>query len=377
MPLPLPPRHNNNPFIFLPWEPPADPDKPACPYRRSFTVDIENHTPPAPFGGRDYGRGERTGVDDQTLRTITQTDLVMGNPPPETPTPATQRIATLSITGELAVTDGRGAQLTICIIRPKVAGQCAFTAVAKIYDPLYYSFPNKDVPSVPSDVTRDADLDYSREAAAYEHLERIGEAGSFAPGYFGSWTFNMAIRIGDTAQQRPVRMILIESVSGPSILQLCLPNSGAALDRASRLEILARVLDGNARLLFKGINQNDLASRNVICAYPPSTPPAAMSQPPQRIVLIDYNAALVYERTKYGIRPWQRETLPPNPMELYWNHSLFEFGGWIPAEWEATPRLRQEWLRARFGGPNAARYAPVKTKLDFAELVYSSLLQVS
>ncbi|KAK4170813.1 hypothetical protein QBC36DRAFT_369750 [Triangularia setosa] len=364
--MPSQPR-NNTPLVPPMWAPPADPDKPVCPYRRNFTVDIKSHTPPAPFGGRDYNRGTRTAVADQALRTIKQTDLVMRNPPLGTANPPTQRTATLAISGELAVADGRGAQLAICTITPKVAGQRTFTAVAKIYDPLYYSFRNKDVPSVPADVTWDADMDYSREAASYEHLERIGEAGSFAPRYFGSWTFNMAIRIGNTTQQRPVRMILIENVPGPSIRQLCLPNSGAALDRASRLEILARVLDGNARLLFKGIGQNDLAARNVICAYPPNTLPAAMRQPPQRVTLIDYNTAVVYERTRHGIRPLQRATLPPNPMELHWNDTLVEFRGWIPAEWEATPRLRQEWLRSRFGGPNAARYAPMKTKLDIAK----------
>ncbi|KAK4671622.1 hypothetical protein QC764_607510 [Podospora pseudoanserina] len=352
------------------WQPPADPDKPACPYRRNFTVDIKSHTPPPPFGGRDYGRGEtRTAVPDQTLRSIKHTELVMRNPPLGTANPPAQKTATLTINGELAVADGRGAQLAICTFMPKIAGQRAFQAVAKIYDALYYSFRNKDIPSVPVDVTFDADKDYSREAAAYEHLNKEREAGALAPRYFGSWTFNVTIRIGGTIQQRPVRMILIENVPGPSISQLCLPNSGVALDRASRLEILGRVLDGNARLLFKGIAQNDLAARNVICAYPPGTMPSAMRQPPQRIVLIDYNAAIVYEKTRHGIRPWQRprSALPPNPMELYWQDTLVEFRGWIPSEWEATPRLRQEWLRSRFGGQNAAKYAPLKTTLEIAK----------
>ncbi|KAK0744700.1 hypothetical protein B0T21DRAFT_358186 [Apiosordaria backusii] len=336
------------------WEPPADPDKPVCPYRTDFTVDIKSHTPPAPFGGRDYGRGTRTAVPREILQSIRQSELVIRHPPLTTADPPTPRTAELIITGELAVADGRGAQLAICTITPKIAGQAAFKAVAKIYDPLYYSFPNKDVLSVPCDVTWDSDVDYSREAAAYEHLERIGETGSLAPKYFGSWTFNMAIQLGDTMHQRPVRLLLIENVPGPSIRQLCLSHHAETFDKAYRLEILARILDGNAKLLFKGIAQNDLAARNVICSYPPNTEPAELQHTPPRIVLIDYNAAIVYEKTRYGIRPWQKDTLPPSPMDLYWNDTLMAFDGWIPAEWEATPSLRQEWLSSRFGGQNAA-----------------------
>lgn len=175
---------------FQLWRPPADPDRPPCPYRTGFTVDIKNHVPPVPFGGRDYGPGPRAIVSQHDLRSLKQTQLVMANPPLKTADPPAPRIHTLSVTRELAVVDGRGAQLALCTIKPKgPAGHTPFQAVAKIYDPLYYFFSHKGVPSAPSDVTRFADQDYSREAAAYEHLQAVGEAGSFAPKYFGSWTF--------------------------------------------------------------------------------------------------------------------------------------------------------------------------------------------
>ncbi|KAL2144027.1 hypothetical protein VTI28DRAFT_9709 [Corynascus sepedonium] len=147
---------------FQLWRPPADPDKPPCPYRTGFIVNIKSH------------------------------------------------------------------------------------AVAKIYDPLYYSFYHKEVSSVPCDVTRFADQDYSREAAAYEHLDAVGQAGSIAP------------------KQR--RLILIEYLPGKSIRELCagpVP-AAAAFDEAYRLEILARILDDEANLRFKGINHNDLAACKVI-----------------------------------------------------------------------------------------------------------------
>lgn len=112
----------------------------------------------------------------------------MGNPPLKTAEAPAPRTHTLSVTHELAVADGRGAQLVRCTITPKApAGQAptnrdVFQVVAKVYDPLYYSFPHTDLPSVPCDVTWLADEDYSREAAAYEHLQNIVQAGSFALG---------------------------------------------------------------------------------------------------------------------------------------------------------------------------------------------------
>ncbi|KAI7773848.1 hypothetical protein LA080_009725 [Diaporthe eres] len=60
-----------------------------------------------------------------------------------------------------------------------------FEAVAKIYDPLYYSF-SSDIGNYPCDVVLRADEDYAQEVAAYECLTRAGQTGSFAPAYFGS-----------------------------------------------------------------------------------------------------------------------------------------------------------------------------------------------
>jgi serine/threonine protein kinase len=295
----------------------------------------------------------------------------MANPPLRTADPPAPRTPTLSVTHEVAVADGRGAQLVFCTITPKVppgqapAAPAPLQAVAKIYDSLYYPCPNKDVPSVPCDVTWLADQDYSREAAAYEHLQAVGQTGSFAPNYFGSWTFTARIRIGNKApQSRPVRLILVEYVRGPSIRELC---SATTFGEAYRLEVLARVLDGDAKLRLKGINQRDLAARNVLLKFPPGLQPAAQQNTVPRLVLIDYNISIVYAKTRRKIGPCDGMTLPPNPMQLHWNNPLQEFRGWIPAAWEANPRLRQEWLSKRFGGKNIiASYAPLAVKLEFA-----------
>ncbi|KAH6641334.1 hypothetical protein F5144DRAFT_563217 [Chaetomium tenue] len=367
------------------WRPPADPNKPLpCPYQKDFTVNITSHIPPAPFGGRDYGPGTRVAVTDQALRSLKQTELVMANPPLQPATPiagtsataaTTPRTCTLLVTRPLAVVDGRGAQLAVCTIAPmppkpspgQALGQAPavpapFQAVAKIYDPLYYSFASKIAESVPCDVTWLADQDYSREAAAYQHLQNVKQTGAFAPRYFGSWTFTIGIRIGSTIQSRPVRLILIEYIQGPSLRELY---SAARFDDAYRLEVLARVLDGDAKLRLSGIDQRDLAARNVVLKFPSGVTEEAQPKTMPRLVLIDYNSSVVYAKTIRGRGPCDGMTLPPNPMWLHWDDPLQEFWGWIPDEWQRKPRLRQEWLRKRFGGKDTVRsYAPVPDKLE-------------
>ena len=56
-------------------------------------------------------------------------------------------------------------------------------------------------------------------------------------------------------------------------------------------------------------------------------------------------------------------------MQLFWRDTLVEFDGWFPAAWDEKGghRLRQEWLRRRFGGANMADYAPIKDELEFSE----------
>ena len=125
--------------------------------------------------------------------------------------------------------------------------------------------------------------------------------------------------------------------------------------------MLARILDGEARLRFEGIDQRHLTARHVILHDPPDPKGKKAAQPSMRIprvVLADYSFSIVFSRTVLKIIPSAGTTLPPNPMRFYWSDSLQAFRGWIPAAWETNPRLRQEWLEKRFGGDNLVRYGP-------------------
>ncbi|KAL1847958.1 hypothetical protein Daus18300_013761 [Diaporthe australafricana] len=177
-----------------------------------------------------------------------------------------------------------------------------FEAVAKIYDPLYYSF-SSDIGNYPCDVVLRADEDYAREVAAYECLTRAGQTGSFAPAYFGS---------RDLA---PRNVFLI-------------PPPKLTRDRTSELT-------------------QELPQ-----------------EPPQRVVLIDYNASTVWELSKYGKQAVELARLPPNPMKRFWNTSFSDLGGWAPTLLSDVRRF-QEWLRHEFGGEKKALYEPVLEELEF------------
>jgi hypothetical protein len=350
------------------WSPPPDPEKPACPYRIGFQVEIKLHTPPPPFGDPHYGPGTWRKRSDVDVNSATQTEVVMAYPPlerenalPSSCSPSPRAI--LAITGTLAAGDKRGAQLVVCSVAPKTS-QPPFVAVAKIFDALYYSFESRDVSHVPRNTAKQADVDYTHESAALHHLDkarRNGQTGLAAPKYFGSWTFGLPITHAGEKRERSVRLVLMEHILGPSIWSVC--RDTAALSRyteQARLAILAQVLDGTVRQQHAGVDQRDLAPRNVVLRPRPSP---SLPEP----VVVDYNMAVVFELSRRGKAPCQLDKLPPNPMQYFWDTSFAEFAGWTPREWAKSPRYGQMWLKERFGGKAASNYAPVVVKLEFAE----------
>ncbi|KAL2190010.1 hypothetical protein L209DRAFT_749991 [Thermothelomyces heterothallicus CBS 203.75] len=368
------------------WSPPPDPEKPACPYRPGFAVEIKRHIPPPPFGDPHHGPGTWRERSDVDLYRVTQTRVVMEYPPlehphapPSPPAPA----AKLTILSALAVEDGRGPQLVVCSVAPYASsgpgpGQggppAPYEAVAKIFDPLYYSFENREAAHVPVPVAWQADVHYTHEAAALDHLAKRAQtgdgAGLLAPEYFGSWTFTLPITHAGRRRQRAVRLVLMENIKGPSIRAVCLaPSALASYTEQDRLAIFAAVLDGVARQRHAGVDQRDLAARNVVLRTGSPSPTTARNptQPLPQPVIVDYNTAVVFELSRHGKHPSQLSALPQNPMELFWHTSFPDFLGWTPAAWDGNAEARQQWLKARFGGEAASQYAPVSGELEFSE----------
>ncbi|KAL2194996.1 hypothetical protein P885DRAFT_71011 [Corynascus similis CBS 632.67] len=256
------------------WCPSPDPEKPACPYRPGFAVEIKRHTPPPPFGDPHYGPGTGRERSDVDLHKVTQTRVVMEYPPLEN----------LLASSALAVEDSRGPQLLVCSVAPHVSpGQggppAPYQTVVKIFGPLYYSFANPEAIHEPFPVAWQADIHYTREAAAFEHLikraQTGGGAGLLAPKYFGS------------------------------IRTVCLTQSAtASYTEQNRLDIFAAVLDGVVRQRHAGVDQRDLAARN---------PKQPLPQP----VIVDYNRAVVFELSRFVKHRSQFAALPQNPIELF------------------------------------------------------------
>lgn len=355
------------------WRPPEDPDKPILPYTVGFTVGIQRRKVPTaaalgPELPRDY------------LETVTHSEAIVASSSfkPETNIETEndtnahsvrlrEETAELVVTAPIAIGAARGAQLLAVTVTGKdTAPERSFEAVAKIYDPLYYSFES-EIGHHPEDCTYSATDDFINEAIAYEFLHAIGQTGAFAPEYYGCWSFSLPITVRGTCMLRSVSLILIERLNGNSILSTRIrnnPDRRKALDsfhypEEFRLEVLARAMEGYVRLLRAGIVQRDFAARNLILiARSPTTPAQrAHGHLLPRVVLTDYNNAYILNDT----HPDEIESLPANPATVFWAEYIWhQFPGWVPHEWEDT-KLQKQWLLRRFAGPGQQElYLPIQ-----------------
>ena len=359
---------NFNPFF---WRPPADPDKPALPYLPGFSIQICRHTPAPPYATDkeldDLGYQDRPSIHGDDLYSVTQSEAVALNPPVEGVPPARTGTAHLTITSPIAIGAVRGAQVVACTITLEDGHQ--FRACAKIYDPLYYNFQST-IGRCPQDCVREADDDYIAETWAYNFLEqKTDQAGSFAPKYYGSWTFTLLITLKARGEsiQRPVRLILLERLEGASIQGSRAQNNparGSLTDsfhypEEYRLEVLARAMDGYVKLKQAGIEQADFAGRNILLVIneePGVQLEKMCSLILPRIVLVDYNNAYM----RRDLSSDELETRPVNPAQEFWRNYLFrDIAGWVPGRWSDV-KIQQEWLLRRFCGFDRQKlYRPV------------------
>lgn len=108
------------PFHIERWPARDDPDRPRVPYLPGFTVRIESHTAPRPFGNEIvYGAWPRRDLSGVDLNTVTPSALVVSHPPLETDTTAAHReTAQLTVTSYIRIGSGSGsgAQVVVCTV---------------------------------------------------------------------------------------------------------------------------------------------------------------------------------------------------------------------------------------------------------------------
>ncbi|KAM5345218.1 hypothetical protein ACJ41O_011080 [Fusarium nematophilum] len=317
--------------IFTDWKPLPDPRRPAFPYQTGLDLSIHRHVPPAPFGPY-YGKGpERQKAPRHTQLDVIPSDWCLRNPPASTPAHPDQSSHSLRILDAISCKDGRGAQVAKC----RLGQDEARVYVAKIYDPLYYSYVNRDL-GTPVDVAWMADRDYSREAAAYEQLLKSQVDGLYAPKYYGSWTFETAL-LGEPRTTRSVRMV--RGVTMWSLMER--RNRVHRIPPQQRLDILAEAMEVEAKVNFHGVKHADFAPRNLILVG------SELERELPRVVLVDFNKSIVYDQPNCR---YQRSSthLPINPQYRHWGSCDPEFVSWVPEPHRSRPPAFKGWLKKQW-----------------------------
>lgn len=315
------------------WTPPYDPFKPNLPYQGGLQLQVRRHIPPLSFG-RAYQRPQRhqpTRFEDLLDRI--PSEYCFQNPPPSTAPHPDPSIHTLKVVKEIATRDGRGPQVVCCQL-----DQQPGYVVAKIFDPLYYTW-NLD------DVVYWADRHYSCEAAAYEHVKRVGIDGKYLPRYHGCWTFEVHLA-NQPDKKRKVRMILMDYIPGSAMYSLLTTDQVDKFSPDTRLDILAQAMEKYCWLAFFGIVQNDFAPRNI------------MISTEQRVTLIDLSQSYV-TGLPYSDPPFRIERKRPrSPIDIFRGVYSSEFDCWVPDRYRSKAVFRQ-WMEMRWGESEEFDSCPV------------------
>ncbi|KAK5995185.1 hypothetical protein PT974_03582 [Cladobotryum mycophilum] len=278
----------------------------------------DSHVPPAPFGGH-YKRtpDTRKHADRDVIAKFPQSEWCLQNPVAETAPAPHPTACTLRVTDEIVCKDGHGAQILLYHLDQDYEK----VYVAKIYDPLYYPFVDKE---------------FNQEAAAYEELRKAGVDGLLVPKYYGSWMINIALENPNVL--RPVRMILMEWIQGVSMQSLITANV-SWFSSAQRLSIFARAMEVEAKVRFHGVYHKDFAPRNVLLVGP-----SPETQTP-RVFLIDFNQSLVFSQPHAQFCNY-KSTKPISPRCLYWGQCPDEFWHWLPEPHRSKDPVFNEWLKS-------------------------------
>ncbi len=363
------------------WVPPADPEKPCCPYVAGFKMAITLNTPPPPFGGGSYRPpGARRADGYDKIKDYTQTRYCVKEfQPDEDPLPvnldnenrrdlpAQTPRPSLVIESVVRGGDTAGAQVVACHW-DNDPGKTRY--LGTIYDPLYYDFENTEHRGIPTDVVWHAERDYSVEAAAYEVLEAYDARwavqattvpqdesknikGCF-PGYFGSFAFKSKVVVGGLTYTRTVPLLLTEYLPGPSMEQMCAvkhvknPGGRGFITTIEvpgtdddRIHAFARAAESYLKLAMAGVVQADFAPRNIFLI-------GELHDPNLRAVVSDFNVAKVFSR----MNPSRSPPKVVDPISFCaspdWEAS---FRHWLP-QWfftdedKRTSRLRVEFPSA-------------------------------
>lgn len=317
----------------------------ATPYAVGSTLIATRHKPHEPFG-IGYSTGGPPMLEN--WKTLSQRELCCTRLPLGGQTVCEDQI-TLTITNVIRIGFNKAAQLVVV----------NKTMIAKIFDPLYYR--NYDEYGRVN-VVYDADSDYSREAVAYEQLQKSTAAKEVTPAFYGTWTIHVNTLLPDGKQYkkytRQVPLILMEYIHGETMPNIDVEN----LPEQTRSHLLKRILDVDIIIFHAGVDNSDYCPRNIMIT---GLPDHSAGDAPDGLAVkaIDFNVAIVRHHPRAHENQWKRKIdeereawLPKllSPM-VRWYSGIDEFStyGWCPSgEGEA-----ELWLLEQYW--NDERYIPV------------------
>jgi serine/threonine protein kinase len=266
-----------------------------------------------------------------------QLDWCLANPPAPGITHEADE-QSIEISSTIRIGEGYGAQLILT----------TDGLVAKIYDPLYYKFQEHSDSNEKINVTDSADRDYITEVAAYSEFLGTPIAGSITPIYYGSWTLSIPYQSDGEEEFREVRLILIEYVSGTSMLDV----DPSTLSERERENVMTKLIEADVALRFAGVSHEDLEPRNVMLSMQATSKDFADKN--LRICIIDF-ACCWFPKDEYG-----GDGRPPdrmhNPLHYWAGQSWYSGWGWLPPREEAV-----EWMWKTWGnGGEEGKYVVVE-----------------
>ncbi|KAH6621881.1 hypothetical protein C7974DRAFT_414564 [Boeremia exigua] len=292
----------------------------SAPYPVGQSFCVKRHTPVIPFG-RNYCESEDDEPPSVVPEDVSQLDWCVAHPPcaGKTDTSVTRDII---FKAPIRTGDQCGAQVMLT--------EDGF--VAKIYDPLYYSFGYDDLDRK-IDVSAEADYDYTIETYAYSALSESGLQGSVMPKFYGSWT--MEVRTSTDGQQclREVRLILLEHITGTAMLNIKPKNLG----KEEKEAVMRKVIEAETDLRIAGLEHDDFEPRNIML----STFTKSSANTPHHVSFdsLDLRVCVIdYGRSFVRVGPTYR-----NPLFRWAGDDIYSMYGWLPRRKEATDWMWKVW----------------------------------
>ncbi|KAH9878096.1 hypothetical protein J1614_003313 [Plenodomus biglobosus] len=328
--------------------------RPDLAYTIGCSFEVTRHVPREPFG-RSYTTNCPRAPTGWQL--VSQTAICITKPPlAGCSIHGSTKI--LTITAVLRAGRDCGAQLVV------VNNQI----VAKIYDPLYYTY--FDSYGSQRCVLTDAEGDYSREALAYETLQMSPAARQALPEYHGTWTMNVSTKIEHQGTLyeyvRQVPLILMEVVQGQTMSEV----NADLLDPQLRYDILKKALASEAAIFSAGVNHCDFYPRNIMVIGLPHNEAKHVIEP-VGVKIIDFNVSAVVIHPQCSNR-WGYTNIVI-PIQKIWHPKIwspivrwggggtlmdFELDGWCPrANRVDDDWVAERWLWERF--KDDERFIPV------------------